>query len=419
MKFRLIILLVVLAAMPALRAADEYSMRYVGGDVSLLPDYEQAGAKYLDSEGKRISDLLTFCYDEGMNCMRVRLFVNPDDYTGSEKDPNAKQDLEYILPLCKRIKNAGLSLMLDFHYSDTWADPAKQWTPKAWLGLTGTALYEKIYNYTRETLETLKAEGAAPDFIQPGNEISYGMLWGPEGTANPLKVYPTDEKNWTRLINLLDYAIKACREVCPDAGIVIHTERVSQTWYLQAFYKRLEDASLDYDIIGLSYYPYYHGKIGVLDEALTELEQDFPNRQIMIVETGYPYAWEVPGTNQPVDYPYTETGQNRFAQELVDTLLKYKACTGLFWWWLEYNANGAGLSNWYNAPLFDSRTGRVTKAFSTICSFGTGHDAGVDAVFSSPARPDAWYDLQGRPVSGEPSAPGIYVNDGRKVIIRQ
>ena len=106
--------------------------RYVGGDVSLLPDYESANAKYYNENGSPISDVLKFCYDEGMNCMRVRLFVDPEHYTGPEQDANAKQTLEYITPLCQRIQADGMALMLDFHYSDTWADPAKQWTPKAW-----------------------------------------------------------------------------------------------------------------------------------------------------------------------------------------------------------------------------------------------------------------------------------------------
>ena len=399
------------------RAEDSKPFRYVGGDVSLLPDYEAAKSKYYDSNGKPINDVLTFCYDEGMNCMRVRLFVNPDDYTGSDKDANAKQDLEYIIPLCQRIKADGLALMLDFHYSDTWADPGKQWTPQAWKNLSDTQLYQTIYDYTKESLQTLKDNGVVPDFIQPGNEISYGMLWGPVGTSNPKKLHVNQDTNWGRFLTLLSKAIQVCREVCPDAGIVIHTERVAQTWYLQGFYERLEKYNLDYDIIGLSYYPYFHGPISVLDEALTVLEHDFPDKQLMLVETGYPYAWEVQGTDKPVDYPYTEDGQNQFAKALVDTLLKHETCTGLFWWWFEYNAKGTSLSGWYNAPLFDSRTGRVTKAFATICSFGSGHEAGVaDIINDSEGGVDRWYDLMGRPVVNPSS--GIYIRNGRKVIVR-
>ena len=159
------------------------AQRYVGGDISLLPEYEKAGAHYLTQDGKQIEDLLPWLHEEGMNAMRVRLFVNPSDHKTkypSKYDPNACQDLEYITPLCKRIVDNGFNLMLDFHYSDTWADPAKQWTPEAWKGLSDEQLYEKIYDYTKETLLTLKDFGVTPAFIKPGNDIIYCMLWGAE-----------------------------------------------------------------------------------------------------------------------------------------------------------------------------------------------------------------------------------------------
>ncbi|MDE6653605.1 MAG: arabinogalactan endo-1,4-beta-galactosidase, partial [Muribaculaceae bacterium] len=124
--------------------------RYVGGDISLLPEYERAGAQYKDHDGTPVAELLPFLHDQGMNAMRVRLFVNPSDYKGADADKNACQDLDYILPLCKRIKAAGFALMLDFHYSDTWADPAKQWTPKAWEGLTDDQLKQNMDDDTTE-----------------------------------------------------------------------------------------------------------------------------------------------------------------------------------------------------------------------------------------------------------------------------
>lgn len=417
-KFLLLSLLVCFLGLPNVYAQSEEPFRYVGGDISLLPDYEAAKAIYKDENGNNISDVLKFCYDEGMNCMRVRLFVNPDDYTGSDKDANAKQDLDYIIPLCQRIKNDGMALMLDFHYSDTWADPVKQWTPLAWQGLTDQQLYQKIYDYTKESLETLKEAGVVPDFIQPGNEISYGMLWGPAGTNDPIKVYGDSDANWGRFTNLLKNAIKACREVCPEARIIIHNERVARLSMLTGFFKRIRDYGVDYDIIGLSYYPYFHGNLTVLNNALNALEVQYADKQIMIVETGYSYAWEVPGTDQKVDYPYSEAGQAQFAQDLVDLLLKHKTCTGLFWWWMEYNAFNTSLSGWYNAPLFDSRTGKVTKAFKIICSFGSGHeDSGVEDIRDVfiPER-DRWFDFQGRPIAS-PTLRGFYIHNGKKVFV--
>ena len=146
------------------------------------------------------------------------------------------------------------------------------------------------------------------------------------------------------------------------------------------------------------------------------MEANFPEKEIMIVETGYPYAWEVPGTDQPVDYPYSESGQNEFAQDLVKTLSAHENVTGLFWWWIEYNAFGTNLSGWYNAPLFDSRTGKATSALKTICEFGTA--AGVDTIINDSAKEtDNWYDLKGIRVE-MPDEPGIYIKGNKKYILR-
>lgn len=393
------------------------AQRFVGGDISLLPEYENAGAVYKDLEGTVIPDLLPWLKAQGMNAMRVRLFVNPDKYQQQNPaaDKNACQDLEYITPICKRIVDNDMDLMLDFHYSDTWADPAKQWTPLDWQGLTDEQLYQKIYDYTRESLLSLQAEGITPAFIQPGNEISYGMLWGKEGDAESdlKKVYMNNSANWERFGTLLRQAIKACREVCPDAKIVLHTERVSQPDVEKYFYDKMQELNVDYDIIGLSYYPYFHGKIDKLDTSLSMLQSNYPDKQIMIVETGYSYAWEVPGTGQSVDYPYSADGQNAFATALVNTLEKYPSVNGLFWWWMEYNAYSTGLSGWYNAPLFDSRDGKALPALTTICSF-VGSSAVNEIYSTDEPDSDQWYNLQGIPVEN-PTHPGIYISHNKKI----
>lgn len=406
------ILLLVAAIMIALEAGAVY--RYVGGDISLLPEYEEAGSKYLTHNGKPIADLVPWLRDQGMNAMRVRLFVDPSAYKGSDADPNACQDMDYILPLCKRIKDSGMALVLDFHYSDTWADPGKQWTPAAWAGLSDEQLYQKIYEYTKESLATLKAAGVTPDFIQPGNEISYGMLWGPVGTPSSQlkKTFMGSSANWNRLGRLLSQAIKACREECPAAGIILHTERTAQVDVQKNFYDKMKEMKVDYDIIGLSYYPYFHGTLTNLEKAITSLEQNFADKNIMIVETGYSYKWEVPGTSEPVAYPYSDAGQNQFAKDLVAMLLKHEKVNGLFWWWLEYNAYSTKLSNWYNAPLFDSTTGRACSALTTICTFADGN-SGVAEVETDGEAQAKWFTLDGVPV--EAPASGLHIKvQGRK-----
>lgn len=399
-----------------------WSQRYVGGDISLLPEYEEAGAQYKTQEGDAIADLLPWLRKEGMNAMRVRLFVNPGDHKAKypgKYDPNACQDLEYVTPLCRRIVDNGFDLMLDFHYSDTWADPAKQWIPESWRGLTDEQLYQKIYDYTKETLVSLKEAGVTPAFIQPGNEISYGMLWGMEDdpTSSLKKAFMGSDANWDRFGKLLRQAIKACREECPDAKIVLHTERVAQPNVLTNFYDQMEKLDVDYDIIGLSYYPYFHGDMNTLDKALSTLQTRYPEKNIMIVETGYSYNWEVPGTTHDYSekWAYSEAGQDAFAKDLVATLEKYDRVDGLFWWWMEYNAYGTKLGGWYNAPLFNSLDGKATPALKTICSYG--EDSAVESIGAEDADDAVWYDLSGKRLS-DWSVPGIRISRNSKIIVR-
>ncbi len=420
MKHRL--LLIIAAAFLAVGSIFA-SRRYAGGDISLLPAYEEAGAVYLDYDGKPVDgSALDFFAGQGWDIMRVRLFVDPAAYDGPDKDPNACQSLDYILPICKRIKAAGLPLMLDFHYSDTWADPAKQWTPASWTGLDDTQLCQEIYDYTRETLQTLADEGVVPDFIQTGNEISYGMLWGAWNapTSSLKKCFINSDANWERFTSLLKQAGKACREVCPAAKIVLHTERVDNIPVQDNFYTRMKD--VDYDIIGLSYYPYFHGPLANLDNAVKSLETKFPDKEVMVVEAGYPYKWEVPGTTYDYSkvYPYSDAGQMDFTTALVDMLKTHDSVTGLIWWWPEYNAYRTSLSGWYNAPLFDSTTGRACNAVKSLAAFADNSGAGIDGVSADSAQGNAdgpWHNLLGQPVS-EPLAPGIYIRDGEKLIVR-
>ncbi len=136
--------------------------RILGGDASLLPSYEQKGTVYRDAEGNAV-DALDFFKQNGWDCIRVRLFVNPEKAPGTHKGEGVCQDIDYVVKFGKQIKQNGMKLMLDFHYSDTWADPGMQWTPKAWENLTDEQPYTKIYEYTKDVLQQMKeAFGAKP-----------------------------------------------------------------------------------------------------------------------------------------------------------------------------------------------------------------------------------------------------------------
>ena len=380
-----------------------------------------------------IADVIDFLKQQGWNTMRVRLFVDPSKDT----DKNVCQDLEYVKTLGKRIKDAGLLFMLDIHYSDTWADPGNQIIPDSWK-IWSWPPDETVYNYTQETLEALVAAGAVPDLIQTGNEISFGMLWGftqdgifedweqwgghLEATAD-WKDYT--DKHWDNFAKMLKAAGKACREVCPQAKIIIHTEQCANNPTLDvAFFKRIQENEIDYDIIGTSYYPYFKGELSKLDKGLSQLEQNFPDKAIQVVETGYPSKWEVPGTKYDLTktYPYTPEGQCQYTADLITMLQKHPQVNGLSWWYAEANAHGCTGSlatGWYNAGLFDNETGRALPALYELKNF-LDSETSVRSLTSdlSPLTSESWYTLQGLRLPSKPLHQGVYINGGRKVLLR-
>ena len=350
---------------------------YVGGDISLLTKYETQQAQYKDLNGAAVSDVLAFLKEQGWNTIRVRLMVDPSK---SDDQKSVIQDLDYVKALGSRIKTAGMLLMLDFHYSDTWADPSAQWTPDAWKTLNDTQLQEKIYEYTRDCLQQLVEAGATPDLIQTGNEISYGMLWGTKaavGSNQTNRCFTSSaQANWDRFFQLLRKATKACREVCPGAKIIIHSERTPKPSVLLDYYDRMKSAAIDYDVIGLSYYPYFHGNLSTLDTAIKQLEAKNYGKEIQVVETGYPSKWAVPGTtfDYSSTYAYSAAGQKSFTAALIDILNKHPQVNGLSWWYAEANAKGAKgdlSSGWYNAGLFDNETGKALPALYEMKSYVT------------------------------------------------
>lgn len=362
----------------------------VGGDISMLTKYEAhqqlalrygvTTAYYRDVNNQRIPDVITWVKQQGWNAARVRLFVNPANASAADKGQGVIQNLDTVKVLGRRIKEAGMRFMLDFHYSDSWADPVKQYTPAEWAGLDDEALTQKIYEYTRDCLRALKAAGATPDYIQTGNEISYGMCWGPVGTpaASLKKCYSGDEANWPRFTNLLRAAGRACREECPQAKIILHTERAAKPSIMLNFYNQMRDKGVDYDIIGLSYYPYYHGALSVLTNALNQLTNNYQDKDIMVVETGYSYHYKVGDQDFSSTWPLTYEGQRQFTADLIARIKPYAKVKGLFWWFPEANEFGLGGSlwntlhvndAWYNAGLWDHETGRATPALYELKNF--------------------------------------------------
>lgn len=396
------------------------AQKYLGGDVSLLLTYEENGANYMDIDGKKITDLLAFLKEQGLNTMRVRLFVDPSKASAEAKGQGVRQDLEYVKKLGKKIKDAGLGFMLDFHYSDTWADPEHQTMPQEFI-MVNTPAFEYIYTYTKNSLEAMVTAGATPDFIQIGNEISFGMLWDGCKVKHNSDWTAYLDDNWDSFSKALKNASKACREVCPEAKIIIHTEQCANNPTLDvAFFNRIKANEVDYNIIGTSYYPYYKGPISNLDKGLTQLEINFPDKQIMIVETGCGYHYKM--GDKETGYPLTYEGQQKFTAELITMLNKHQHVNGLFWWFLEANEYGLDwktkrvTDEWYNASLFDNETGHALPALYELKNF-VSEGAGISSL-SVENTGGGWYNLNGKNLKEAPTQKGLYIYRGQKVVVK-
>jgi len=419
------------------------AQKYVGGDISLLPKYEANGAKYLDKDGKTISGgMLTYFKAQGWNAMRVRLFVDPSKAPAAHQGQGVCQDLEFVKSLGKQIKDAGLQFMLDFHYSDTWTDPGKHSTPSAWNSSDPEVLASTLYEYTKNCLNELKTAGATPDFVQPGNEITYGMLW-PTGHCYP-DGGDYGSGTFANFAKYLQAGIKAIRETTPDAKIVIQTE-MSKAQNVTNFYRTLKNYTNDYDIIGISYYPYYHGNLPTLNTTLNTLEATYPDKKIQIVETGYYHAWYPDDATYPItsfpNWPATDAGQLQFTKDLITMLNKHARVDGLYWWFPEANEYGLDWNtkrvtdSWYNASLFDNQTGKAMQALYVLKDF-LGDDTSIReevGVRSEEQTNTPVYDLQGRRVDVNDNnqhstfnvqrstfnlKKGVYIVNGRKVVVK-
>ena len=418
MKKLLLLLFIVMSTMAP-------AQKYVGGDISMLKKFLDEGAVYKNKDGNVVQPL-EFFKEQGWNAMRIRLFVDPANASSSDRKEGAIQDLEYVKAMGKDIKAAGFKFMLDFHYSDTWTDPGQHSTPASFKEPSKT-IEEHLYLYTKQCLKELNEVGATPDFIQTGNEITYGMLW-PTG-----HIWPAgggqDGGTWENFTLYLSEAIRACKEECPDAKIVIHTE-MSKAQNVTDFYQQLSKyPNVSYDIIGLSYYPDFHNGLSVLNNTLTTLETSFPDKNIMIVETGYGFDWQISGAKYDFSdtWPITEEGQRKYTADLITTLNSHPQVNGLFWWYPEYTLNNIvfknGTEDWakdftsgyWNAALFHYKTGKALAALYELKTF-VGDDTGVNTTVIQRTADDTWYTLDGRRLNGKPIAKGLYICNGRKVL---
>ncbi|MDO7849281.1 glycosyl hydrolase 53 family protein [Hymenobacter sp. M29] len=249
--------------------------KVLGADISFLPQLEARGIKFSDKDVEK--DAIQILKDHGFNYIRLRIFNNPAADSGYSPGKGFC-DLAHTLAMAKRVKQANLKLLLDFHYSDTWADPQKQFKPQAWETLSGAALERAVHDYTREVLQALAAQGTPPDMVQVGNEINHGMIW-PDGDvqkADSLARFDT-------LAGLAKAGARAVRETTPTALVMMHIALGGQNGLSELWLDRMVARQVEFDVIGESYYPKWHGTIPDLKNNLTALARKYP-QDIVLVE---------------------------------------------------------------------------------------------------------------------------------------
>ncbi len=295
-----------------------------GMDVSSVLSLENGGVKYYDFDGKE-TDLFQVLALNGVNYIRVRVWNDPFDANGNGYG-GGNCDINTAVEIGKRATKAGQKLLVDFHYSDFWADPAKQMVPKAWQGMVIDDKVEALYQYTKESLQKLKDANVDVGMVQVGNE-SNGMLCG--------------EKIWMNIYKLMDAGSRAIREVYPGALVAVHFANPEKVTNYADYAKKLNYYSLDYDVFASSYYPYWHGTLENLAAVLNDVTDKY-GKKVMVAETSYAYT--------PLDtdfygntisdsgaivknYPMTVQGQANCLRDVVNTVVNdMKAGIGVFYW---------------------------------------------------------------------------------------
>lgn len=292
-----------------------------GMDASCVPSLERSGVKYFDHDGNE-KDVYEILSSNGVNYVRVRVWNDPFDANGNGYG-GGNCNIDNAVEIGKRATKYGMKLLVNFHYSDFWADPAKQMVPKAWSGMNITEKCDAIFEYTKQSLQKLVDAGVDVGMVQIGNETN-GYMCG--------------TKNWPEITKLMQSGSMAVREVCPEALVAVHftnPEKVERfnnyAWYLATNY-------VDYDVFATSYYPAWHGTLENLTTVLNGVADKY-GKKTMIAETAYVNTMEDTdffgntGTDGVKDYPFTEQGQANHIATLTDTAVnKMHNCIGIFYW---------------------------------------------------------------------------------------
>lgn len=344
-------------------------------DLSTLKEMEECGARYFD-EGKE-ADVLTILKNHDVDTVRLRLWHNPKSEDGMPYGAG-NNDLDATIYIGKKVTEAGMGVLLNYHYSDFWTDPGKQIKPKAWKDMNAEQLETAIYEYTKETLSAILSAGVKVTMIQVGNEITNGLLW-PEGMV----------PNYDNIAKFISAGIRACREVNELIPIMLHLDAGGNNSLYRRWFDNYIRRGEDFDYIGMSYYPFWHGDLKALEDNMNDIAKRY-HKDIYVAEVsmgftmedyaeyeklkpeerkGYATRKEIA---EKVEYPMTKEGQKDF---VIDFLNRVKNVAegrgkGFFWWepawipvpgsgWateasLKYmNDKGPCGNEWANQALFD------------------------------------------------------------------
>ena len=350
--------------------------RFIKGmDLSTLLELERCGAKYYDHGVER--DVLDIIKDYDVDTIRIRLWNDPKSEDG-EPYGAGNNDLEETIAIGKKVTDAGFGVLLNFHYSDFWADPGKQIKPKAWANYGADELEKAVYDFTLESLQRVLDAGVNVTMIQVGNELSNGLLW-PEGKV----------PNYDNIARFVSSGIRACRKLNPEIPIMIHLDNGGNNELYVRWFENYIKRGEDFEYIGLSYYPFWHGSLDALEFNMNDIAKRF-GKELIIAEVSMGYTMEDykdyekledserkgyatrPALVEKIDYPMTIQGQVDFTKDFLNRVSNVVNGLGMgfFWWepaWIPVPGSGwatpASLkymndpgpcgNEWANQALFD------------------------------------------------------------------
>ena len=321
----------------------------MGMDASCVPALEASGVKYYDYDGSE-KDVYEILSANGINYIRVRVWNDPFDADGNGYG-GGNCDIENAIAIGKRATAAGMKLLVNFHYSDFWADPGKQMVPKAWKGMDIDTKSQKLYEYTRDCLQQLMDAGVDVGMVQIGNETN-GAMCGENASALG---------GWKKIMQLMSAGSKAVREVCPEALVAVHFANPEKADSYESYGKNLDYYQVDYDVFASSYYPYWHGTLENLSSVLSNIAETY-GKKVMVAETSYGYTTADTdfsgntigeGGGVVKDYPMTQQGQANLVRDVIDTVAnKTKNGIGVFYW--EGTWISVGTDSWeQNSALWE------------------------------------------------------------------